>query len=122
MSGTAPQEPTSSLSRRGTAYVSGVILLGAAVLAHSAVDLVVRPVGSAWLILVALTVISGWAALRVPATLISFSISDTFSIAAALLFGPAAGALTAALDGLVLSYRMSISRRTVHRVLFNMAA
>ena len=53
---------------------------------------------------------------------ISFSISDTFNIAAALLFGPSAGAITAALDGLVLSSRMESSSRSVDRVLFNMAA
>ena len=43
---------------------------------------------------------------------ISFSISDTFSTAAALLIGPAAGAFTAALDGLMLSFRMQSSTRT----------
>ena len=46
---------------------------------------------------------------------VSFSISDTFSIAAALLIGPAAGALTAAVDGLMLSFRMQSSNRTPRR-------
>ena len=78
--------------------------------------------GPEWLILVALTVASGWATLRIPAMPISFSISDTFNIAAALLFGPSAGAITAALDGLVLSSRMASTRRSIDRVLFNMAA
>jgi putative nucleotidyltransferase with HDIG domain len=53
---------------------------------------------------------------------ISFSISDTFSIGAALLVGPSAGAVTAALDGLLLSFRMKSSARTSRRVLFNLAA
>jgi putative nucleotidyltransferase with HDIG domain len=52
---------------------------------------------------------------------ISFSISDTFTIIAALMVGPAAGAVTAALDGLVLSCLMSNNRRSAPRVLFNMA-
>src|ERR1041384_8266288 len=53
---------------------------------------------------------------------ISFSISDTFSIAAALIIGPAAGASTAAVDGLMLSFRMQDSARTTRRMLFNLAA
>src|SRR5438105_6646689 len=60
--------------------------------------------------------------LRIPAMPISFSISDTFNIAAALLFGPSAGAITAALDGLMLSSRMESTRRSTDRILFNMAA
>jgi putative nucleotidyltransferase with HDIG domain len=104
------------------AYVVGVILAGVAVAAYSVYDLIKHPVPLEWVILLGLTVLSGWATLRVPAMPISFSISDTFNIGAALLFGPAAGAITAALDGLVLSARMGSSRRTIDRVLFNMAA
>ncbi len=110
------------MSRAGSAYIAGIITLGAVVVLYGLHDLTINPVGIEWAALLALTVVSGWATLRIPATLISFSISDTFSIAAALLFGPAAGAITAAIDGLVCSYRMSISRRTADRVLFNMAA
>jgi putative nucleotidyltransferase with HDIG domain len=112
--------PSLSLSAR--AYVLGIILLGAAIWAHSIWDLIRHPVDFEWLILVALTVGSGWATLRIPAMPISFSISDTFNIAAALLFGPSAGAITAGLDGLVLSARMTSSARSIDRILFNMAA
>ena len=76
------------------AYVFGIIAAGVAVAAYSVYDLISHPVGLEWLILVALTVASGWATLRIPAMPISFSISDTFNIAAALLFGPSAGAIT----------------------------
>ena len=38
------------------------------------------------------------------------------------MFGPAAGAVTAALDGLVLSARMATSQRSLHRVAFNASA
>ncbi len=107
--------------RLGRAYILAIILSGAAVALSSVWNLVRHPPGPEWLILIALTVVSGWAALRVPAMPISFSISDTFSIAAALLFGPSAGAITAALDGLVLSARMESSYRSIDRVLFNMA-
>jgi putative nucleotidyltransferase with HDIG domain len=114
-------EQPAALDRRAVRYVRCIVLIGAAVVAYSVGDLVRQPPAPQWLILVALTVVSGWATLRNHVGQISFSISDTFSIAAALLFGPSAGAATAALDGLVLSYRM-LSRRTVGRVLFNMAA
>jgi putative nucleotidyltransferase with HDIG domain len=110
-----------SLTRNARTYVLGVILLGIAVAAYSVWDLVQHPVGPQWLILVALTVASGFAMLRIPSMPISFSISDTFTIAASLLFGPSAGAITAALDGLVLSARMASTRRSIDRVLFNMA-
>ena len=115
------QEPASG-SRHATAYVYGITALGAIVLTYSVAGLIRHPVKPEWLILLLLTVVSGWATLRTPSLLISLSISDTFVISAALLFGPSAGAITAALDGLVLSYRMLTSRRSAYRVLFNVAA
>jgi putative nucleotidyltransferase with HDIG domain len=111
-----------SLSPSARAYVVGIILLGVAIAAHAISDVIRHPVSLQWLVLVALTVASGWAMLRIPAMPISFSISDTFNIAASLLFGPSAGAITAALDGLVLTARMARTNRTIDRVLFNMAA
>src|SRR5688572_2371765 len=98
------------------AYVLGVVLIGVAVTLYCVSDLVKHPVSPQWLILVALTVASGFAMLRIPAMPISFSISDTFNIAAALLFGPSAGVIAAALDGLVLSSRMASTRRSIDRV------
>ena len=103
-------------------YVAGVIALGAAIAVHSAREIVLRPPGLEWGLFIALTMASGWATLRIPGMPISFSISDIFSIASALLFGPAAGALTAAVDGLVLSMRMATSQRTPQRLAFNASA
>src|SRR5438309_9773677 len=111
-----------SLGGIARAYVFAVILLGGIVALYSITDLIAHPVGMEWLILLGLTIASGWATLRIPGQPISFSISDTFDIAASLLFGPAAGAITAAVDGLVLSYRMETNRPSIDRVLFNMAA
>src|SRR6266446_5596437 len=81
----------SQLGLGASLYVLGIILLGVAIAGYSISDLVKHPVGLPWLILVALTVASGWAMLRIPGMTISFSISDTFNIAASLLFGPSAG-------------------------------
>jgi hypothetical protein len=96
-------------------------LTGAMVLAYSVWDVLSRPIPLEWIILLVLTAASGWATLRIPAIQVSFSISDTFSIVAALIVGPTAGAITAALDGLVLSSNMKNSRRSVERVCFNAA-
>jgi putative nucleotidyltransferase with HDIG domain len=101
--------------------VYGVIVAGMAVLAQSVWDVVTNPIGLEWLILAGLTVSTAWLTLRIPTTVFSFSISDTFNIAAAVLFGPSAGAITAALDGLVLSSQLTLTRQTAYRVPFNVA-
>ncbi len=109
------------MGTKAKAFVVGVIVVGAAVVGYSGWDVVSRPLSAAWLLLLGLTFVTGYATLRIPSMPISFSISDTFSIIAALVVGPSAGAITAAIDGLVLSYRMESTRRTPVRVLFNMA-
>src|SRR5688572_18172439 len=114
--------PARRMARPTMVFVCTVIALGTSATAYAAWDLLSRPFEPQWLILLALTLATGWATLRIPGMPISFSISDLFSIIAALLIGPSAGALNAALDGLVLSYRMETSVRTTVRVLFNMAA
>jgi PAS domain S-box-containing protein len=98
-----------------------VILAGSFVLAWSLMDLFVKPIAPQWVMLVVLTGVSGWATLRLRAIPASFSISDTFTIAAALLFGPAAGAVTVAVDALVMSLRLATGGRQPApvRVLFN---
>jgi putative nucleotidyltransferase with HDIG domain len=111
----APLGPTAAL------LVWTVIFAGAAVLAYSVWDLFANPIRPQWLVLAVLTVSTAWLMLRIPTTESVFSISDTFNIAAAILFGPSVGAITAALDGLVLSSQFSVTRRTAYRVLFNIA-
>ena len=103
------------------AFLAAVILAGSFALALSLIDLSSHPVALEWLMLLALTAVSGWATLRLRAIPASFSISDTFTIAAALLFGPAAGAVTVAVDALVMSLRLATGGRQPApvRVLFN---
>ena len=103
------------------AFVAGVTGAGGLILLHCIRQVSAQPISWFWIVLLALTAATGLATLRIPGKEISFSISDTFSIIAALMVGPAAGALTAALDGLVLSCRMLNSRRSLPRVLFNTA-
>jgi putative nucleotidyltransferase with HDIG domain len=110
------------LERAGLRFVGLVVAAGGAALAHSIWTLIEAPPSPFWAIFVALTLVSGSATFAIPGAPISFSISDTFTIAAALLFGPAAGAVSAALDGLTITFRMPRGSRTVPRTLFNTTA
>ena len=109
------------MARPTAVYVAATIVVGVGVCVHSAWDLTTRPLSWEWVVLVALTTLAGLATLRFPGLPISYSISDTFSIIAALIVGPAAGALAAAVDGLVLSFRIAPVQRTANRVLFNLS-
>ena len=84
-----------------SAYLWTVTASGAIAIAWSMLEVVARPPGALAAVLAALTVVSAAATVRLTGFPVSFSLSDTFTIAAALLFGPAAGALLVALDGLV---------------------
>jgi PAS domain S-box-containing protein len=80
--------------------------------------------GSSWLILLGLTAVTGWSTLRMRDVPISFSVSDTFTIAAALLFGPAVGTLTVVVDAFIMSLRVAtaIRRFVWAHALFNVTA
>src|SRR4051812_3421799 len=110
------------LSRFARTYVWAVIAAGFAVVGGSIYQLYVEPIGNRWLILAALTLISGSATVRLPSTYASISISETFVFTAVLLYGPAAGTVIVALDGLVGSFWISKRNPQLHRALFNMSA
>jgi PAS domain S-box-containing protein len=109
-------------ARRG--FLFAVIAAGGFVVLQAIIMLFVRPVAPQWLIFLALTVGAGWATLRLRDVPASFSISDTFTIATALLFGPAAATLTVVVDSLVMSWRVASGRKTRRqgRLLFNTTA
>src|SRR6266550_3288380 len=110
-------EATSATAERQTVRVTepltSGLFLGARIAAGgeafsvSIIDLTRHPVGPSWFVVVALTLVTGWSMLRMRDVPISFSISDTFTIAAALLFGPAAGTVTVVVDALVMSLRVA---------------
>jgi putative nucleotidyltransferase with HDIG domain len=110
------------LSRPGRAFVSLVITLGLLVIAESLLRLYRAPIGTQWLLLALLTLISGSACVELPHSNVTISISEAFVFAAVLLYGPAAGTLTVALDGLVISFWIAKRRPELHRALFNVAA
>ena len=113
---------SSRFSRLGRLYITSVVLAGVAVIGLSIHDLYRDPIGYEWFLLAALTLISGSANVRLPGTHATISISETFVFTAVLLYGPSAGALIVALDGLVISFWIAKRRRELFRVFFNMSA
>jgi diguanylate cyclase (GGDEF)-like protein/putative nucleotidyltransferase with HDIG domain len=96
--------------------------VGFAVIAGSMYELYVEPIGNQWFILAALTLVSGSATVRLPSSYASISISETFVFTAVLLYGPAAGTVIVALDGLIGAFWISKRQPEIHRALFNMSA
>jgi hypothetical protein len=105
------------LTRVGRTYVVVVVLLGFAVIAESLLRLYSAPIGAQWLLLAFLTLISGSACVELPHSNVTISISEAFVFAAVLLYGPAAGTLTVALDGLVISFWIAKRRPETERAL-----
>jgi signal transduction histidine kinase/CheY-like chemotaxis protein len=113
----------SGLSRLGRWYVGLVVAAGLLLLAWSLAYLVTGRLDPRWLVFAAFTVLSASATIKVPALPARISVSETFVFTSLLVFGPEAGALTVAIDGLVAS--LWIHRRksyAVYKTLFNMTA
>src|SRR5204862_1132942 len=110
------------LSLLGRVFLWTVISVGVGVITSSIFGLIRHPIESQWFIIAGLTLVSGSATVRLPSVPASISISETFVFTAVLLYGPAAGTLTVALDGLVISYWMAKRRRESYRARFNMSA
>ena len=114
---------TRNLSYYGRAYLSVVIALGFLVIGSSLHQLFEHPLqGYQWFLLAGLTLISGSATVKLPGVYASISISETFVFTSVLLYGPSAGTLIVALDGLVISFWIAKRHREYHRALFNMTA
>ena len=105
-----------------TAYLATVICGGVSVIVASIAGLIAAPAPLPLFVLIGLTILSGCATLRLPTIPASFSISDSFTITAALLYGPEAGTVAVAIDALVISYQLARRNFSVQRLLFNAAA
>jgi len=105
----------------GRTYVATVIVAGVAAVVFSLRELQLHALSYQWYMLAALTLVSGSATVNLSIG-ISISVSETFVFFAVLLFGPAAGTVMVALDGLVISFWMAKRRPEWYRALFNMAA
>ena len=80
--------------------------IGTTIAVYSLVQLLTQNVSVQWLILAALTLLTGSFTVRIPRIKARLSVSDTFVFASVLLFGPAAGTITVVLDALIISLRL----------------
>ncbi len=103
-------------------YLGCVTIAGLSVLAAAALSMAAAPPDLRFVVFAALTIASSQLMLRMPEIPVSFSISDIFTFATALMFGPGAGAIVAAIDAAVMSSRLVRSQRSATRYLFNVAA
>jgi putative nucleotidyltransferase with HDIG domain len=106
----------------GRGYVGAVASLGFGVLAHSLYSLYSQPIGWNWFVLAGLTLLTGSATVKLPSVPATISISETFVFTSTLLYGPAAGTLTVALDALVISFSLARRGHPGYRILFNICA
>jgi putative nucleotidyltransferase with HDIG domain len=105
------------LSRWGRAYIGAVCLAGAAAIADAYRDAAILPPDYGWILLAALTWVSGTFAIKVPSIAATISVSEVFVFALVILFGAPSAILTVAIDGFFTSlYRRNFVAR---RLLFN---
>ena len=113
---------STDLSGSSRLYISVVVAAGVCVVLESLYSISRAPVGSNWLVLAVLTLLSGSFTVRIPGIPARLSVSETFVFAAALLFGPPAATMIVVLDTLVISFwlgrqatppwsRLSVQRR-----------
>lgn len=112
---------TRSGNVRARSYVLAMVVAGCIVLSHSVAAVWAMHLPVQWWALLALTLIAGSAVLKIPAISANFSISDVFTLTAAVVFGPAAGTVMVAVDSLVISARLTRRGLTFERILFNAA-
>ena len=110
---------TLKLSLATTVYVYGVVGAGTLAITASLAELAVGSVQSQWVILAALTLLSGIFATRIPSFHATLSVTETLVFALLLLFGPAPAIATVAANGLIASAR--VRHWSVYRTLFNVA-
>src|ERR1700756_4052741 len=115
-------QPIKGLTRAGYLYVACVIACGLAVTAYSTYLLIVHPVSNQWMILAALTLLTGSFSVKVPSIAARISVSDAFVFASVLLFGPAPATVIAALDCFVATLWLNTESRSAVRSLFNLSA
>jgi putative nucleotidyltransferase with HDIG domain len=112
----------SELPRFGRLYVCIIIASGAVTIAHSVASLVEQPAGWDWLVLAALTLLTGSFSIKLPSVSARLSVSEAFVFAAVLLFGMHVATIIVALDSLILTSWLRGPSRSGLRAMFNMAA
>jgi putative nucleotidyltransferase with HDIG domain len=100
-------------------FVGVVVAIGAAVILHSLAGVAFVPRPYEWMLFAALAIATGSFSVKIASVVATISISDTFFITLALLFGPAPAAIAVAVDSLIMSWRLGHASR---RIVLNMAA
>jgi len=100
-------------------FVAVVTAIGAAVILHSLAGVAFVPRPYEWMLFAALAIATGSFSVKIASVVATISISDTFFITLALLFGPAPAAIAVAVDSLIMSWRLGHAWR---RIMLNMAA
>jgi putative nucleotidyltransferase with HDIG domain len=104
------------------AYVAVVVAAGSVMVVQSFAQLYLHNIGWSWTILALLTLVSGSATVNLPSLPATVSVSETFVFTSVLLFGPAAGTLTVALDALIISFWSFRKGHPHYKILFNVCA
>jgi len=119
---TAPKPYGSKRHPLYSPYLGAVIAAGAAVLGFSVFHTIRGDAGLGWIIFALLTFITAAFSLKMPKSEVRISVPDVFIFSSILLFGPAIGALTAAMEGLMGSLRARTKSRRLQFAAFNMTA
>ena len=121
-----PNTERRRLSTATSIYVLTVFAVGSIVICVSVADLYSHSLSwnLEWFRLAGLTLISGWLSVKLPSRRATISISETFVLAGAVLYGPGVGAVLVALDALVLCVKEFLLGRGLRReqVVFNIVA
>ena len=104
------------------AYIAVVVAAGSFMVVQSFAQLYLHNIGWSWTILALLTLVSGSATVNLPSLPATVSVSETFVFTSVLLFGPAAGTLTVALDALIISFWSFRKGHPHYKILFNVCA
>jgi putative nucleotidyltransferase with HDIG domain len=100
-------------------FVGVVVAIGTAVILHSLAGVAFVPRPSEWMLFAALAIATGSFSVKIASVVATISISDTFFITLAVLFGAAPAAIAVAVDSLIMSWRLGHAWR---RISLNMAA
>jgi len=112
----------SGLSLGARVYIAVLVATGTLAVGASAYDLAQNQVGSQWLILAGLTLLTGSFSIKLPSVSARISVSEAFVFAAALLFGPSAATIIVTFDAIILTSWSRSGVRSKVRALFNICA
>ncbi|HLV01713.1 MAG TPA: ATP-binding protein [Acidobacteriota bacterium] len=104
-------------------YLLSVIIVGFVLFTHALVEVLSRS-DLHWVSLIFLTLIASHFTVTLPlsrrrAQSVSITMADVFVFSAILLFGPAVAVMTAAVEGLIMNFRASVTKR--YKQFFNIA-